>query len=233
MAPIKPMLGDLELQPVQVMRSAEEQVLARHAVPALEGDLFQGLGRRATRIALTALVHGDEAGERLEKLRAKFRAAEPVSFVADITTATEVAQVLVEELTVRERAGKPGRFEVGVSLCEHKEPSSPPQPGTATPPQDAGAVARVDDEARQDAAAAMAAAEDQIDRQVGTLVANLAGDVDPATVRVMATGTTDDGQPFSATLEHQGGGVFRLENVPAGEYRVEAVLSNEGEGHGG
>jgi hypothetical protein len=165
---------------------------------------------------------GDGAAGRLSELREKFRAAEPVSFVADITTATEVNQVLIEELTVREWAGKPARYEVAVSVCEYQEPPQPPAAGPSP----------VDDGARRDAGDAMTGAEDQIDRQVGTLVANLTSDLAPSTVRVLVTGTSDDGASFSATMQHQGDGVFRLENVPAGQYRVEALPPGEGNGNG-
>src|SRR5829696_8905220 len=103
----RPILDDVELQQVQNIEVEQNQELAQHGIPALEGDFLQDLGRGATRVALTGVLSGAESAEGLKTLRDKFRAAEPVSFVADITTATRVDQVLIEELGVRELAGKP------------------------------------------------------------------------------------------------------------------------------
>ena len=47
----RPMLGDLELEQVQRVETAEDQVVTRHAVPGLEGDFQQVLG--APRAVLT------------------------------------------------------------------------------------------------------------------------------------------------------------------------------------
>src|SRR6266550_2954701 len=118
MASVKPMIDDLELQQLQQIEADEKEVLAQHGVPALEGDFLQDLGRRAERIRLNGVITGSESGEGLTKLREKFRAAEPVSFVSDIATATKVDKVLIEEMGVRELAGKPERFEYAFGLRE-------------------------------------------------------------------------------------------------------------------
>jgi hypothetical protein len=88
------MLDDVELQHIQKVEAEDQQVLAQHGVPALEGDFLQDLGRRVTRLTLVGVMTGPEAGEQLKTLRLKFRNAEPVSFVSDIATATTVEKVL-------------------------------------------------------------------------------------------------------------------------------------------
>ena len=127
----RPMLDDIELQNVQYIEVDGDQVLTQHDIPALEGDFFQRLGRRASQVTLTGVLTGpdaqaDSAAEaeldvkaRLKRLRDKFRAATPVSFVADITTSTRIDQVLIEEMGVRELAGKPERFEYTFTLREY------------------------------------------------------------------------------------------------------------------
>ena len=47
MAPVRPMLGTLELQQVQQVEVDQDGVFAAHEVPALEGDFDQPLGRRS------------------------------------------------------------------------------------------------------------------------------------------------------------------------------------------
>ena len=123
--PRRPMLGDLELQQVQDLGTGEDQVLVRHAVPALEGDFHQGIGRRAHSVFLSGVlteVQNKEGiqklADRLKKLREKFRSAAPVPFTSDITTATKIDQVLIQEMDVRELAGRPARFEYAFLLRE-------------------------------------------------------------------------------------------------------------------
>ena len=135
--PNRPLLDDLELPLAQKLDSEHDQVLARTDVPGLEGDFFASEGRRATRFTLTGVVTGAESGEGLEKLRDKFSSATPVPFVSDISTATRVDKVLVEELGVREIAGRPERFEYSITLREFLAPPEPeiiPQQPPAPPP---------------------------------------------------------------------------------------------------
>ena len=112
----RPMLDDLELPLAQRIDSEHVHVLARTDVPGLEGDFFASQGRRATRFTLNGVVTGEEAKESLKKLRDKFNLATPVPFVSDISTATRVDEVLIEELGVSEIAGRPERFDTR-SLC--------------------------------------------------------------------------------------------------------------------
>jgi hypothetical protein len=129
--PVKPMLGDLELSLVQQVRTAEGRALAKHAVPGLDGAVFQNMGRPPTLVALTGVLVGEQALDGLTELRQKFQAREPVPFVADISTGTQVTQVLIEHLRVRELAGKPARFEYRIILREFIPP--PPPAPTVSP----------------------------------------------------------------------------------------------------
>ena len=78
--PAKPMLDDIELQLVQDIEAEDEEALAQHGVPVLEGDFLQDLGRRASRVSLTGVMIGEDVADALKKLRDKFRSAEPVPF---------------------------------------------------------------------------------------------------------------------------------------------------------
>jgi hypothetical protein len=130
-APIKPMLGDLELSLVQRARTAEERALAKHVVPGLDGAVFQNMGRRPTRVVLTGVLVGEDSLDGLTELRQKFQVREPVSFVADIATGTQITQVLIEHLRVKELAGRPAHFGYRVVLREFVSP--PPSAPTVSP----------------------------------------------------------------------------------------------------
>jgi outer membrane protein OmpA-like peptidoglycan-associated protein len=199
------MLGDIELQHVQKIEVDEDQVLIQHGVPALEGDFLQGLGRRATQISLVGVLTGSEAGDGLNTLRDKFRAAEPVSFVADITTAIRVDQVLIEEMGVRELAGKPERFEYAFTLREYIPAPEPerPQPPPETPPSPS-----VD---------------------TGTLIIEVIVEGQPgfdfSTVTVTVEGTQEDGTTLSRTLTNRAENIWTEDEFPPGHYTVRAVVT--------
>lgn len=135
MAARRPILGELELQLVQKIETEGDQDLEQHSVPALDGDFFQIQGRRATRITLTGAVVGEEAAQSLADLRRKFDEGQPTTFVSDISTATQVDEVLLEEMGVRELAGRPQRFEYALTLREYTEASPPPIEPIIIPPR--------------------------------------------------------------------------------------------------
>ncbi len=125
---VTPMLGELELTSLQHITTGERRALVEHRVPGMAGSAFQDLGRSATCIELGGLLAGEEALAGLETLRGSFQAAESVPFTADITTATEIVDVLIEDLQVVEIAGRPQTFAYRLVLRE-----SPPSPSTADP----------------------------------------------------------------------------------------------------
>lgn len=207
MPPVKPMLDEIELRLVQKIDTEEEQVQAQHGVPALEGDFLQGLGRRATRVTLNGVMTGTEAAADLKTLREKFRNAEPVSFIADIATATKVGQVLIEEMGVRELAGKPERFEYALTLRELVPPPPPvteePPPIPPIPPPPIPSV------------------------EVGTLVVEVIVEGEPDfDFNTVVVTLTDNAQRLPPRrLTNHDAGVWVEENVPPGSYTASAVVN--------
>lgn len=207
--PVKPMLDGVELQLVQKVESDDQEVLAEHGVPALEGDFLQDLGRRVTRLSLTGVITGDEAADGLKTLREKFRAATPVSFVTDIATATKVGKVLIEELGVRELAGKPERFEYELTLREFLPPPKPeqekPPPEPPIPP-----LPKV---------------------ETGTLIVEVVVEGQPnfdfSKVTVTVEGTKEDGSTLSQTpLTNRKDNVWTEEKFPPGQFTAKAVVTD-------
>lgn len=201
---LRPMLGELELQQVQRIDSDQDQLLVRHAVPALEGDFLQGLGRRAAAFVLDGVLTGPEVGEGLVSLREKFHAAEPVTFASDIATATRIDQVLIEAMDVREIAGRPLRFEYAFLLREftplppprQERPPPPPPP----PPVDNGIL------------------------EVEVIVEG-APEFDHSATVVTVEGPQDDGTEISRTLTNRSDNLWREEEFPPGSYTCRAVVT--------
>lgn len=122
---MRPMLDDLELDQVQEIATYERRTLAEHKPPGMSGSLLQNLGRRPTRLVLWGVTVGPDAQSFAEKLDEKFRAAEPVSFTADIVSDAEIELMFIEDLKIQELAGKPERFAYVLTLREFIEPVEP------------------------------------------------------------------------------------------------------------
>lgn len=198
------MLDGVELQTVQEVEGAEAEAVRTHAIPALEGDFLQDLGRRATRISLNGILIGPDVADSLKKLREKFRRAVAVPFVADIASATRVEKVLIEDFGVRELAGKPERFEYALTLREF---IPIPQPKTEPPPPPPPPV-----------------------KVTASLTVEVVVTGQPAfdfsTVVVSVDGTQDDSTSLSRTLTHRQNNVWTEDPIPSGDYTAHAVVSS-------
>jgi hypothetical protein len=126
---VKPMLGDWEIPHIAAIRSAERHAFAELPVPGRAGSVFQDLNAGPVRLAIQGSLYGDEARDAfLEEVRGKLKAGEPVTFVADIVTATEVQYVIVEELRFAESGVRPDQIDYFLTLCESPPPPPPPDP---------------------------------------------------------------------------------------------------------
>ncbi len=131
-----PMLGDWEIPRIAFLRTQEARKLAEHRIPGRTGSLYQDLGAEPVTIEIAGSVFSDD--ERtgfLDEARARFAAAEPLTFVADILHATDIQYVLVQSLTVEEVATRPGEIAYRMML---RESPPPPPPGDPFGGLDAG-----------------------------------------------------------------------------------------------
>jgi hypothetical protein len=126
---VKPLLGDWEVPNIGVIETLERRELAELEVPGRVGSLFQDMNAAPTRIAIRGSLFGDEKrDEFLGKVRERFRAGEPVTFVADIITATEVQYVLIETMHFAESGELPDETSYFLVLRESPPPPPPPDP---------------------------------------------------------------------------------------------------------
>lgn len=122
------MIGDWQVPSIERIRARERRRLSRLGVPGLAGDLHHDLGVTSLVVEIEGSVQGDDArDELLDRLRTPFLAGDPVGFAADITTATKLERVLIEELRVSEHNdGVGARYHI--VLREYVEPPEPPTP---------------------------------------------------------------------------------------------------------
>ncbi|MGH4002080.1 MAG: peptidoglycan-binding protein [Pseudonocardiaceae bacterium] len=203
------MLGDLELEQVQLVETDEDQVVTRHPIPGLEGDFLQDLGRRGARLRLTGVLTRPDTIVNLAELRSRFHAGEPVAFVSDISSATLVDRVLIEQMEVRELAGRPSMFEYHFALREFIEAEPVDTEEVIIPPPSAPDV------------------------ETGKLSVTVVAEGDPGfdmdRVRVTARGTEDEtGADLNRVLTNRTStNVWFEEPFPAGQYTVEALVDDD------
>lgn len=126
---MKPMIGAWEVPRIEHIAVVEGRRIARFGVPGLIGDLQQDLGADSLSVEIFGSLQGDEARDQfLDDVHSAFLAGDPVSFVADIVTATELDQVLVEALELEEVNEAAGGFHYRIRLRQYVEPPEPPSP---------------------------------------------------------------------------------------------------------
>lgn len=124
----KPMLGDFALDGIEYIESSESRALAEHRVPGLAGNYFQDMGAVANTIVIAGTKSGDEARDDfLNGIRTIFNKGEQTTFVADINTATDVTDVIIEDLDVAEIGGSAHSFRYQLKLRKYTKPPEPPQ----------------------------------------------------------------------------------------------------------
>lgn len=126
---VKPVLGDWEIPHIQSIHSVEKRNFVELDIPGRVGSLFQDMNAGPASIAISGSLYGDEPrSEFLQELRGKFREGEPVTFVGDIVTATDVQYVVIETLQFAENGLNPDQLDYYVRIKESPPPPPPPDP---------------------------------------------------------------------------------------------------------
>ena len=105
-----PMIDDIELKAVQVIRQETDQDFVRQKIAGLPGTLHQRLGRRSHRVLLSGALLPDTAAGDLEKLQGKAAAGDEVTFTADITTALTIDKMVIEAFRAEQQVGPAGQI---------------------------------------------------------------------------------------------------------------------------
>ncbi len=120
------MLGDWEVKRVTRLETLETREYLELPVPGRAGSLFQDLNRRPTRIVIEGSIAGEEEGLAfLNAVREKYLAGEPLTFVSDIATGTEIQYVLLQQLHIQAEASAPDQIDYAMWLAESPPPPPP------------------------------------------------------------------------------------------------------------
>jgi hypothetical protein len=121
-----PLLGDVALDAVHHVEHALDAGFVATPIAGLEGELQQRTARGSHRILLRGTLFGDGAADALGKLQGAAADGAELPFSADITTALDLQQVVVEAFQASEAGGRPGAWTYEVVVAE-----SPPLPPPA------------------------------------------------------------------------------------------------------
>lgn len=121
-----PMLGDISLEYVQQVEQRVSGGFIPLTIPGLDGQAMQQTNRGSHRIEINGLLFGESASDQLATLQTAAADNEELTFVASITDALDIQQVVIDQFSVLEDAGRPGVFQYAITLLE-----SPPLPPPA------------------------------------------------------------------------------------------------------
>jgi len=123
---VRPMIEDWEIPSIEHIATLESRRLARLPVVGLAGDLQQDLGASSLAVEITGSLQGDQARDDLLKaVRDKFKAGDPVSFVADIVGSSDLDKVLIEALEIEEANDWADILRYRIVLRQYVEPPAP------------------------------------------------------------------------------------------------------------
>jgi hypothetical protein len=115
-------IGKIELNSVHEFHIKEVRTLVQQRVPEQQGSVYQDLGREPVTLILEGEFFTEDALSKLETLREAHLKAKPMSLAADAIAGTQITDIIIEELTVRQLAGYQHRFRYTLRLLEYKKP---------------------------------------------------------------------------------------------------------------
>lgn len=92
-----------------------------HMVPGMDGCIVQDMGRTAVRIQFEGKITGKSAISVIEMLRSRYKAGAPVPFVSDISGASDITKVIIDDFKVTGEAGNKNQYSYAITLREYME----------------------------------------------------------------------------------------------------------------
>lgn len=119
-----PLLGNVALTAVQRLEHWLDAGFAAQSVVGLPGQVQQHMGRRSHVIHIAGTLHGESYADDLAALQTAAADATPLTFAADIVTALELSEVVIERFHAVESAGE---FQLArYELVLREDPPLPP-----------------------------------------------------------------------------------------------------------
>ena len=127
---VKPMLGDWEIPRVKELVTREQRAFVELNIPGRAGSVFQDMNALPLVMTITGSLYGAESNDQfLQQVRTTFQDGQPLTFVSDIVTGTELQYVIVEKLHFQINAANPDQLDYLIWL---KESPPPPPPSSSS-----------------------------------------------------------------------------------------------------
>lgn len=114
--------GISEARSVSNIVSGAKRNYVMHAIPGMDGCVFQDMGRTAVRIEFNGTISGKSAISVIEMIRSRFKSGQPASFVSDISGSSDITKVIIDDFKVNGEAGDKNRYSYTITLREYTEP---------------------------------------------------------------------------------------------------------------
>lgn len=115
-------IGKLKLNKVHRLQTLEKTGFAQHAIPGMNGDIIQDLGRDSVQLQLDGIFYGKTYQDDMKVLRTIYLQRKPVDFIADIVGKAYVSQVVLTHFSVNQSAQDPEQFSYCLILHEYIKP---------------------------------------------------------------------------------------------------------------
>ena len=122
-------IAGIRLERIHKINTLEQADFVSHRIPGLEGNVVQNMGRNSVCLQIEGIFYGDTAQADMEALRDKYKAREPVDFLAEIVGQAYFARVILERFEVAQSAEKPGQLNYILQIAEHVVPPEPEPAG--------------------------------------------------------------------------------------------------------
>ena len=115
--------GISEARSITNIVSGAKRNYVMHAIPGLDGCVFQDMGRTAVRIQFDGTITGKSAISVVEMIRSRYKSGQPVPFISDISGASDITKVIIDDFRVTGESGTKNQYSYTITLREYTEPA--------------------------------------------------------------------------------------------------------------
>jgi hypothetical protein len=125
-----------EIRSIRNLSISGRKRIVELQIPGSAGNVFQDMGREPLRIFFEGELVGPGTMETLQNLKSKFEVRNPIPFSSDITTISDITEVIIDDFAVHFVGGLTNGSRYSIVLKEHKSSSTGggAGPGETEPP---------------------------------------------------------------------------------------------------
>ena len=197
-----------EIRSVSNIQIEQKRVIVEHTIPGAEANVLQDLGRSPARISFEGIFYAEDAKKNIEQLKAKYKTGEPISFLSDISSISDITQVLIEQFNITDISTATNTYKYTIVLREY----IPPKVKEEKKPE-------TTEEAKEDVEQKTDEAKKSLNYIIGRVIDAQGNPVKDASVKI----SYNEGEYTLTTNEK---GVYRKDNLKPGKYTITVSHKN-------